>query len=106
MNPLVIHGLEWLITAILAGLVGWLTSSFSNRRKHDHALEIGMQVLLRKALIDSFDYYFNQDKKMTIERKREITEMYEAYTLLGGDGVISEMMADLAADKDVWIERG
>ena len=106
MNPLVIHAAEWVITAVLAGLVGWFTSSLSKRRKHDHALEIGMQVLLRKALIDCFDYYFNQDHKLTIERKREITEMFEAYTLLGGDGVISEMMADLAADKDVWIERG
>ena len=106
MNAFLIHGIEWVITACLAGIVGYLASMLKRRKTHDHAMEIGMQVLLRKALIDCFDYYFNQDHKLTIERKREITEMYEAYALLGGDGVITEMMENLAEDKDVWIERG
>ena len=104
MNPLVVHGLEWLITAILAGLVGWLTSSFSKRQKHDRAMEVGMKVLLRKQLIDAYDYYHNQEHKMTVERKREVDEAYDAYIALGGNGTIRHMYEDV--DNDVWIERG
>lgn len=104
MNAFLAHGIEWLITACLAGIVGYLASTLKRRKTHDKAMEIGMQVLLRKALIDAYDYYHNQNHKLTLERKREITEAYEAYELLGGDGVIHELMENL--DRDVWIERG
>lgn len=105
MSPFLVHGIEWAITAILAGLAGYLTSSLRKKHTHDDAMEVGMQVLLRKALIDSYDYYHNQCHKMTVERRREIVEAYEAYALLGGDGVVSKMVADIT-ENDVWIERG
>lgn len=104
MNAFLVHGIEWVITACLAGIVGYLASTLKRRKTHDKAMETGMQVLLRKALIDAYDYYHNQNHKLTLERKREITEAYEAYELLGGDGVIHELMENL--DRDVWIERG
>ena len=104
MNAFLVHGIEWVITACLAGIVGYLASTLKRRKTHDKAMETGMQVLLRKALIDSYDYYHNQNHKLTLERKREITEAFEAYELLGGDGVIHELMENL--DRDVWIERG
>ena len=106
MNAFLVHGIEWVITACLAAIVGYLASTLKRRKTHDKAMETGMQVLLRKALIDSFDYYHNQGHKLTIERKREITEAYAAYTLLGGDGVVSQMVENLTTEKDVWIERG
>lgn len=105
MSPFLVHGIEWIITAVLAGLAGYLTSSLRKKHTHDDAMEVGMQVLLRKALIDSYDYYHNQCHKMTVERRREIVEAYEAYTMLGGDGVVSKMVADIT-ETDVWIERG
>ena len=105
MSPFLVHGIEWFITAVLAGIAGYLTSSLRKKQTHDGAMEVGMQVLLRKALIDSYDYYHNQGHKMTVERRREIVEAYEAYELLGGDGVVSKMVADIT-DNDVWIERG
>lgn len=105
MSPFVVHAVEWVITAVLAGFAGYLASALRKHKTHEDAMEAGMQVLLRKALIDSYDYYHNQGHKMTVERRREIVEAYEAYTLLGGDGVVSKMMADIT-DNDVWIERG
>jgi len=105
MNAFLIHGIEWVITACLAGVAGWLAATLSKRKAHEHAMEIGMQVLLRKALIDSYDYYYNQSHKMTVERRREIIEAYQAYSDLGGDGVISDMV-DRMTDGGVWIERG
>ena len=106
MSPFLVHGIEWLITAILAGLAGYLTSSLRKKHTHDDAMEVGMQVLLRKALIDSFDYYCNQNHKMTVERRREILEAYQAYSDLGGDGVISSMVERMTAENGIWIERG
>lgn len=105
MSPFLVHGIEWLITAILAGAVGWFGNSLRKKQTHDDAMEQGMRVLLRKALIDSYDFYHNQCHKMTVERRREIVEAYEAYTRLGGDGVVSKMVADIT-ENDVWIERG
>lgn len=105
MNAFLVHGIEWIITACLAGIVGYLASTLKRRKTHEHAMEIGMQVLLRKALIDSYDYYHHQDHKLTIERKREIDEAYEAYITLGGNGTIRHMYED-TTEKDVWIERG
>ena len=105
MSPFLIHSIEWIITAILAGAVGWFASALRKHKTHENAMEVGMQVLLRKALIDSYDYYHNQGHKMNVERRREIVEAYEAYTMLGGDGVVSKMVADIT-ETDVWIERG
>jgi len=105
MNAFLIHGIEWVITACLAGVAGWLAATLSKRKTHEHAMETGMKVLLRKALIDSYDYYHNQGHKMTVERRREIIEAYQAYSDLGGDGVISDMV-DRLTDGGVWIERG
>lgn len=105
MSPFLVHGIEWIITAALAGFAGYLASALRKHKAHEDAMEVGMQVLLRKALIDSYDYYHNQGHKMTVERRREIVEAYEAYTRLGGDGVVSKMVADIT-ETDVWIERG
>lgn len=104
MSPLVVHGLEWIITAALAGIVGWLSSGLRKRQKHDKAMEVGMQVLLRKQLVDSYDYYHNQQHHMTVERRRELDEAFSAYEALGGNGTVARMYEDM--DNDVWIERG
>lgn len=105
MSPFLVHAIEWVITAVLAGVVGYVGATMRKHKTHEDAMEVGMQVLLRKALIDSYDYYHNQGHKMTVERRREIVEAYEAYTRLGGDGVVSKMVADIT-ETDVWIERG
>lgn len=102
MSPILIHGIEWAVTAILAGIVGWLTSSLSKRRRHDHAMEVGMQVLLRTALVNAYERYHVQHAKLTVERRREIDEAFLAYTELGGNGTVAGLVAEI--DDDVWIE--
>lgn len=106
MSVYMIHAIEWVITAVLAGVVGYVGATMRKKQTHDEAMEIGMKVLLRKSLIDSFDYYCNQNHKMTVERRREILEAYDAYSNLGGDGVISGMVDRMTSENGVWIERG
>ena len=102
MSPFLVHGIEWVITAILAAAVGWLTSSLSKRRKHDHAMEVGMQVLLRTQLVNAYERYHVQHAKLTVERRREIDEAFMAYEALGGNGTVAGLVAEI--DDDVWIE--
>lgn len=103
MSPLVVHGIEWVITAVLAGAVGWFGNSLRKKQTHDDAMELGMRVLLRTQIVDAYDRYHNQHAKLTVERKREIDEAYEAYHALGGNGTITEMYREI--DGDIWIER-
>lgn len=105
MSPFLVHGIEWIITAILAGAVGWFGNSLRKKQTHDDAMEQGMRVLLRTQIVDAYDLYHNQKARLTVERKREIVETYSAYSALGGDGVITEMYRELE-DIDIWIERG
>ena len=105
MSPLLVHGIEWIITAILAGAVGWFGNALRKKQAHDDAMEQGMRVLLRTQIVDAYDLYHNQHARLTVERKREIVEAYGAYSALGGDGVITEMYRELE-DIDIWIERG
>lgn len=74
------------------------------RTVRDEAMALGMKALLRARIVDCYDRYHNQEKPLTVERKREIDEMYEAYHGLGGNGTITALYNELR-DSDVWIAR-
>lgn len=94
----------WALTAVLAGVSGYLVSFVKSRKKHDDAMEQGMRVLLRTRIVDAFDEYAHQGKAMSVERKSEVEEAYQAYHALGGNGVITEMYQELM-DVDAFIVR-
>ena len=104
MSPFLVHGIEWVITAILAAAVGWFGNSLRKKQTHDTAMEQGMRVLLRTQLVDAYYLYHVQHVKLTVERRREIDEAFEAYTALGGNGTVADLYNEI--DDDVWIERG
>lgn len=103
MSPFVQHAIEWFITFVLAGVAGWLLANHGRRKNHDKAMEQGMRAIMRKQIVDAYDYYHNQDHRLTVERKSEIDEMYAAYHALGGNGTITHMYNEI--DNDLWIER-
>lgn len=103
MNTFVIHAIEWAITAVLAGAAGWAAATLRRRRTHDDAMEQGMRAILRKQIVDAYDIYHVQHRRLTVERKREIDEMFEAYSALGGNGTVADMYHEI--DDDIWIER-
>lgn len=50
------------------------------------ALYKGMKASLRKDLVDAYGEYVTDGKTLTVERMHEITEGYNAYRALGGNG--------------------
>ena len=96
--------IPWAITTICSGIIGFLIARLKSMKRRDDAIEQGLRVLLGKTLIDSYDLYHNQERKLTVERKREIDEAYKAYHALGGNGTITALYKDLT-ESAVWIER-
>lgn len=74
------------------------------RSARDDAIALGMKALLRSSIVNFYDKYHNQGKSLTVERKRELDEMYSAYHALGGNGTITGMYRELE-DSDIWIAR-
>lgn len=102
MSPFLIHGIEWVITAILAGAVGWFGSSLRKKQNHDDAMEQGMRVLLRTQIVDAYYKYHIKQTKMSVERRAELDESFEAYRQLGGNGTVAQLFHEMD-DDDVWI---
>lgn len=49
------------------------------------------KAVLRKDLVDAYRDYVTDGKPLTVERKHEITEGYEAYAYWGGNGTGRDM---------------
>lgn len=90
-NPIIAQ----IISIIVAAVCGWLGARFSMLRKRDEALYCGMKVLLRAALNDAYEAYVTEQRPLSLERKREIDEAYEAYAALGGNGTGMQLYEEL-----------
>ncbi|MFT8358563.1 hypothetical protein [Bifidobacterium aquikefiri] len=78
--------LEWLVTTVLGGLVGFLISFLHRSMNRDKAFTQGMRVLLRARLIDIHEKYVEHDDLCPVNVKEEADEVYTAYHELGGNG--------------------
>ena len=93
---------SWAITGALGALVGFLATKLHTRTKYDKSMQIGMRCLLRKEIVDAYEKFIVDKKPISVERKREIIEAYDAYHDLGGNGVITDMFNEIK-DKDTYI---
>ena len=99
--------MEWLtqpivsqiVGVIVAAACGYLGAQVKRLNARDKALYDGMQALLRRQMVDDFERYVVDGAAMSIERKQEITDCYQAYAALGGNGVGAEMYEKLRAVK-------
>ena len=99
--------MEWLAQPIVSQLVGiviaaacgYLGAQVKRLDARGKALYDGMQALLRRQMVDDFERYVVDGVSMSIERKQEITDCYQAYAALGGNGVGAEMYEKLRAVK-------
>lgn len=78
--------LGWIVTTLLGGIVGFLTSFLRKSANRDKALTQGMRVLLRARLIDIHEKYVEHDELCPVNVKEEADEVYTAYHGLGGNG--------------------
>lgn len=118
--------METVICAVIAGLaavaVAIIETRAARRRKEDderhetlmrlerersdrdNAIALGMKALLRGRIIDYYDRFHNEKKPLSVERRRELDEMYTAYHGLGGNDTITALYNELK-ESDIWIVR-
>lgn len=108
--------IEWLKIILPCLVTGLITFIFTAKQKRDkNAEEImkrqkeskdeilgiidannkGTLALLRQHLIDAYILYVVDTYPMTLERKRSVEQMYDAYKLLGGNGTIDDMYNEI-----------
>ena len=118
--------METIITALIAAAaavtVAVIEAKAARRRKEEderhaqlvtleterttraEAMALGMKALLRAQIVNFYDTYHNQERPLSVERRRELDEMYTAYHALGGNGTVTAMYEELKAS-DIWIVR-
>lgn len=92
----------WLLAPICSGL--WIALRDQRRELAEARREADKQeqeerewmhrtfkVLLRKDLMDEYERHVTDGRTLTVERKREIADGYEAYAHYGGNGTGKHM---------------
>lgn len=91
MSEIVIAVLTKSIWGILAFLAGAGASMLKGYYKDKKATGIGVQALLRHDILNISKLAMSE-KCISFTDKEDLTHMYEAYTGLGGNGTIKNMM--------------
>ena len=91
-----------LIGALVAGVIVRVKSSAKAATKEMRAIKLGVKAMLRKEIVDAYQYYIVEGHKMTLERYEELKESYEAYIALGGNGIAKRLFKEIE-EKKPWI---
>lgn len=88
-----VHWVEWLFV-VISTFLGLGYRQIARRQKEEAvksvALHDGMQALLRDRIIQAYNHY--QDKGFCpIYGKENVKRMYDAYHVLGGNDVATEL---------------
>lgn len=100
--------MEWwnllvpLVPSVLTGIVGYLTAVLRRRTDEDRATAQIIKALGRKEIMSAYRLHVVEKRKLTVERFDQITEIFEAYTTLGGNGTAKRMYEEIKA-KRPWI---
>ena len=107
--------LDWvrlLLPTAFGLIVGWVVGYRKKRQEAIKRLEDrqeannkGTLALIRKTLIDLYDLYVRHGGPMTVERRHEIGQLYEAYKTLGGNGVIDGLYQELMDQPTVVVNK-
>ena len=88
-----------LVGIAIAAACGYLGAQVKRLTARDAALYEGMKAILRRELVDDFETYVIEGRALSLERKREIDECFDAYSALGGNGTGAQMYEKLCAVK-------
>lgn len=91
------YWLEALFGAALAGLTGAfarLRKGYQKKAKEQDALKEGMQALLRKSIIDDYNYYMEKGW-IPIYAMENVVSMFHSYEGLDGNGTVPELVHEL-----------
>lgn len=82
--------IKWAVPFICGGAVTWALTYVKMRRKHDGAIEDGVQCLLRAEIIRNHDKYIDKGY-CPIYAKEALKRAYQAYHNLGGNDVATQL---------------
>lgn len=89
---------EWALGVVAAALaVGYrrLTRRIAAAITENDALKQGLRALLRDRIIQGYNHYEGKGH-WPIYARDSMLDMYKQYAALGGNGTVSDLMADLA----------
>lgn len=89
---------EWALGVIAAALaIGYrrLTRRIGTTISENEALKQGLRALLRDRIIQGYNHYEGKGH-WPIYARDSMLDMYKQYAALGGNGTVSDLMADLA----------
>lgn len=94
--------LIFIATGALGALGGFVAATYTKFARQVRAALKLAKAQGRREIVDAYQLYVVEGRKMTIERHRELAETYEAYTALGGNGTAKRLWAELG-EIDPWI---
>lgn len=90
--------MQYIITLILGGAVGFLSTQLKTSKKKHKTLENGVKALLKDRLVDRYRELKEADG-ISILDKENIEEMFEQYKNLDGNGTVKRMVEELLNSK-------
>ena len=88
----------WLFSAFI-GLLGLgyrqIAKGLKDERRHNAAVALGVQALLRDRIIQAYNHYYSDYGYCPIYALENIEEMYNQYHALGGNGTITKLVEQL-----------
>lgn len=97
ITQLIISVVGFIIATIGGVLAGFFAGKYKEHKQHkkerdeiDEARIMIEKATARRLIFEAYDDHYIQNKHITVDRKREIKETFEAYRLLGGNGTAKE----------------
>lgn len=92
------YWVEWAM-GLIAATLAWGYRQLSKRMKtanaENEALKQGMRALLRDRIIQGYNHYMEKEC-WPIYARESMLDMYKQYKALGGNGMVADLMDDLA----------
>lgn len=86
-----------VVGMVATGVIGYLAGLLKRLTKREKARIIIDKASARAHVKEAYQRYVIEGHKMTIAAYEEITEEYEAYRILGGNGTAKAYMEEITA---------
>ncbi len=88
--------IKWAVPFLCGGAVTWAVTYIKLRKRHESALEDGLQCLLRAEIIRNHDKYLDKGY-CPIYAKEALKRAYAAYHALHGNDVATQLYNEVMA---------
>lgn len=85
---------QYWLAFLFGGISGGIGFSLKSVYRKFHALEMGMQAVLRDRIIEQYSKWIDREY-IPIYAIENVEAMYKEYHALGGNGTITQLMEEL-----------